>query len=136
MIAHVFGKVVEKFAGALIVDVHGVGYEVQVAAGDFDAINLDSEVKLHTYHQVSENAERLINSVADINTPVQLVSGAVNAHVVDVEVLVVDDDFLLVNVGADGRPGDAVELIELRVERRRFSQGGRVLATLAPTLTV
>lgn len=59
MIAHVFGKVVEKFAGALIVDVHGVGYEVQVAAGDFDEINLDSEVKLHTYHQVSENAENL-----------------------------------------------------------------------------
>lgn len=59
MIAHVAGKVVEKFAGALIVDVHGVGYEVQVALGDYEAIHLDTDVKLYTYHQVSENAENL-----------------------------------------------------------------------------
>jgi Holliday junction DNA helicase RuvA len=59
MIAHVAGKIVEKFAGALIVDVHGVGYEVQVALGDYEAIHLDTDVKLYTYHQVSENAENL-----------------------------------------------------------------------------
>lgn len=59
MIAHVSGKVVEKFAGALIVDVQGVGYEVQVADGDFDAIQLGSDVKLYTFHHVSENAESL-----------------------------------------------------------------------------
>lgn len=59
MIAHVAGKVVEKFAGALIVDVHGVGYEVQVAAGDFEAVHLESEIKLYTFHHVSENAENL-----------------------------------------------------------------------------
>ena len=59
MIAHVFGKVAEKFAGAVVVDVQGVGYEVQVAAGDFEAINLDTDVKMYTYHQVSENAENL-----------------------------------------------------------------------------
>lgn len=59
MIAHVAGKVVEKFAGALIVDVHGVGYEVQVAAGDFEVIHLDSDIKLYTFHHVSENAENL-----------------------------------------------------------------------------
>ena len=59
MIAHVTGKVVEKFAGALIVDVHGVGYEVQVALGDYEDIHLDTEVKLYTYHHVTENAENL-----------------------------------------------------------------------------
>ncbi len=59
MIAHVFGTVVEKFAGALIVDVHGVGYEVQVATGDFETIHLDTEVKVYTFHHVSENAENL-----------------------------------------------------------------------------
>ena len=59
MIAHVAGKVVEKFAGALIVDVHGVGYEVQVALGDYEDIHLDTEVKLYTYHHVIENAENL-----------------------------------------------------------------------------
>lgn len=59
MIAHIFGKVAEKFAGAIVVDVGGVGYEVQVAAGDFEAIKLDADVRLYTFHQVSENAENL-----------------------------------------------------------------------------
>jgi len=59
MIAHVSGEVVEKFAGAVIVDVHGVGYEVQVALGDFEATRLEEKVKLYTYHHVSENAENL-----------------------------------------------------------------------------
>lgn len=59
MIAHVHGVVAEKFAGALIIDVAGVGYEVQVANGDYDALTLDSTVKLYTYHHVSENAESL-----------------------------------------------------------------------------
>ncbi len=59
MIAHVFGRVVEKFNSSVIIDVAGVGYEVQVAAGDFDTINLDKQVKLYTYHQVAENAENL-----------------------------------------------------------------------------
>ena len=36
MIAHVFGKVAEKFASSVIVDVGGVGYEVQVPLGDYE----------------------------------------------------------------------------------------------------
>lgn len=59
MIAHVSGDVVEKFAGSLIVDVSGVGYEVQVSTGDYDAVTLDKKIKLYTYHHVSENAENL-----------------------------------------------------------------------------
>ena len=59
MIAHVHGKVAEKFASAIIVDVAGVGYEVQVALGEFENANLDADVKFYTYHQVSENAENL-----------------------------------------------------------------------------
>lgn len=59
MIAHVSGKVVEKFAGSIIVDVHGVGYEVTVPAGDFDDIELAKDLKLYTFHHVSENAENL-----------------------------------------------------------------------------
>jgi holliday junction DNA helicase ruvA len=59
MIAHVFGKVAEKFNGSLVIDVHGVGYEVSVAAGDFDAVMLDQDVKFYTYHHVREQAEEL-----------------------------------------------------------------------------
>ena len=59
MIAHVFGKVAEKFNGSLVIDVHGVGYEVSVATNDFDAVLLDQEVKFYTYHHVREQSEEL-----------------------------------------------------------------------------
>ena len=59
MIAHVNGIVVEKFNSSLIVDVHGVGYEVNVARGDYDNTTLDETVKLYTYHHVREQAEEL-----------------------------------------------------------------------------
>ena len=59
MIAHVFGKVAEKFNGSLVIDVHGVGYEVSVAAGDFDAVALNQDAKFYTYHHVREQAEEL-----------------------------------------------------------------------------
>lgn len=59
MIAHVQGNVVEKFAGSVIIDVGGVGYEVSVALGDFESLTLEDEVKLYTYHHVREQAEEL-----------------------------------------------------------------------------
>lgn len=59
MIAHVEGKVVEKFAGAVIVDVGGVGYEVQTALDDYDAASLGETRKFYTYHHVREQAEEL-----------------------------------------------------------------------------
>lgn len=59
MIAHVFGKVAEKFNSSLVIDVHGVGYEVSVATNDFDAVILDQEVKFYTYHHVREQSEEL-----------------------------------------------------------------------------
>ena len=59
MIAHVFGKVAEKFNGSLVIDVHGVGYEVSAATNDFDAVILDQEVKFYTYHHVREQSEEL-----------------------------------------------------------------------------
>ncbi len=59
MIAHVIGSVAEKFNGAVIVDVVGVGYEVQLALGDFDAVKLDEKVKFYTYHHVREQSQEL-----------------------------------------------------------------------------
>lgn len=60
MIAHVKGVVEEKFGvSGIIVDVHGVGYEMMVPALDFEAVNLGEEKKFYTYHQVRENAEEL-----------------------------------------------------------------------------
>ena len=59
MIAHIKGKVAEKFENSIIVDVHGVGYELTVSQIDFDAANLDDEMKFYTYHHIRENSEEL-----------------------------------------------------------------------------
>ena len=59
MIAHILGQVAEKFAGAVIVDVAGVGYEINVAAGDYDAVTLDQKVKFYTYHHIREQSQEL-----------------------------------------------------------------------------
>ena len=59
MIAHLKGILTEKFANSVIIDVHGVGYEVALSQIDFDNLNLEDEVKLYTYHHVREQAEEL-----------------------------------------------------------------------------
>ncbi len=59
MIAHVHGTVAEKFNNAVIIDVHGVGYEVQVSLGDYELANLNAEIKMFTYHHVREQSNEL-----------------------------------------------------------------------------
>lgn len=59
MIAHVSGVVAEKFGNAVIVDVQGVGYEVQVSVGDYEKALLHEEVKFYTYHHIREQSQDL-----------------------------------------------------------------------------
>ena len=60
MIAHLSGTIAEKFgAGSIVIDVHGVGYEVSVSAGDFEAVAPSQDAKFYTYHHVREQAEEL-----------------------------------------------------------------------------
>lgn len=59
MIAHLQGQIAEKFNTSVIIDVHGVGYEVALTVPDFDTVHLDDQVKLYTYHSVRETAEEL-----------------------------------------------------------------------------
>lgn len=59
MIAHVIGKVAEKFNNSVIVDVQGVGYEVQTALGDYEQALLDEPVKFYTYHHIREQSQDL-----------------------------------------------------------------------------
>ncbi|MDB5165697.1 MAG: ruvA [Candidatus Saccharibacteria bacterium] len=59
MIAHVSGVVAEKFNGAIIVDVHGVGYEVAVALGDYEKALLGEPVKFYTHHHIREQSQEL-----------------------------------------------------------------------------
>lgn len=59
MIAHIIGKITEKFQNLVIVDVHGVGYELTISAHDAETVNVDSETKFYTHHSVRENGEDL-----------------------------------------------------------------------------
>ncbi len=59
MIAHIFGKIEEKFNSSLIVDVNGVGYEIMVPMPDFDDARLGEMRKFFTYHAVREQSEDL-----------------------------------------------------------------------------
>lgn len=59
MIAFVHGKVIEKFLGSVVVDVGGLGYEVQVVSIDYDHVNPGDEAKFYTYHHVREQSEEL-----------------------------------------------------------------------------
>jgi Holliday junction DNA helicase RuvA len=59
MIAHVSGVVAEKFGSSVIVDVHGVGYEVSVAAGDYEQALLNEPMKFYTYHHIREQSQEL-----------------------------------------------------------------------------
>jgi Holliday junction DNA helicase RuvA len=59
MIAHVSGVVAEKFNGAVIVDVNGVGYEVAVALGDYEHAMLNEPEKINTHHHIREQSQEL-----------------------------------------------------------------------------
>ena len=59
MIAHVFGTVAEKFNDSIVVDTGGVGYEIYVAASDFERFSVGGGAKIYTYHHVREQAEEL-----------------------------------------------------------------------------
>lgn len=59
MIAHVEGTVTEKLLSSVIVDVQGVGYEVNIAAGDYERALLNEKVKFYTYHHIREQSQEL-----------------------------------------------------------------------------
>ena len=59
MISHLTGIIEEKFNNSITIDVAGVGYDVAVSAQDFDNLNLNDQIKIYTYHKISENDEAL-----------------------------------------------------------------------------
>lgn len=59
MIAHIQGAVAEKFNSTVIVDVHGVGYEITLSTLDFDTTAVGETKKFYTHHAIRENSEEL-----------------------------------------------------------------------------
>ncbi|VUD52779.1 Holliday junction ATP-dependent DNA helicase RuvA [Thalassocella blandensis] len=65
MIGRLFGKVLEKQAPYLLIDVHGVGYEVQAPMTTFYRLpEVGGEVVLHTHFAVSEVSQQLYGFVS------------------------------------------------------------------------
>lgn len=59
MIAYINGKVIEKDANSVVVDVNGIGYEIYLTTGDSEKAVVDSLAKFYTYHSIKENSEDL-----------------------------------------------------------------------------
>ena len=59
MIAFVRGKFAKKTPAQVIVDVNGVGYELQVSLNTYSAITDKTEGQLFTYLHITENAQTL-----------------------------------------------------------------------------
>lgn len=59
MIAFVRGKFVQKTPSRVLVDVQGVGYELQISLHTYSAISQQNEGLIHTYLHITENAHTL-----------------------------------------------------------------------------
>ncbi|MFY7965337.1 MAG: Holliday junction branch migration protein RuvA [Chitinophagaceae bacterium] len=59
MIAFVRGTFVAKSPSRVIVDVNGVGYDLQISLNTYEAISQNETGLLHTYLQITENAQTL-----------------------------------------------------------------------------
>jgi Holliday junction DNA helicase RuvA len=59
MIAFVKGTFIAKTPSRVIVDVNGVGYDLQISLNTYEAISQNDAGLLHTYLQITENAQTL-----------------------------------------------------------------------------
>ena len=59
MIAFVSGRFVTKLPSQVIVDVNGVGYDLQISLNTYSHISNIESGKLHTYLHITENAQTL-----------------------------------------------------------------------------
>jgi len=64
MIATLTGKVAEKIADIVVLDVGGVGYGLLVTGEDFGALATGSQAKLYVYEHIREQAHDLFGFVS------------------------------------------------------------------------
>ena len=76
MIAFVRGKFAVKTPARLVVDVNGVGYELQISLNTYVAIANAENGQLHTYLHITENAQTLFGfaDIAEKELFLQLIS--------------------------------------------------------------
>ena len=59
MISHIQGKLVEKTPTEVVIECHGVGYEIHISLHTYSQIPDSENVKLFTYLQVKEDSHSL-----------------------------------------------------------------------------
>ena len=59
MIAFVSGRFITKLPSQVVVDVNGIGYELQISLNTYSAITNSESGKLYTYLHITENAHTL-----------------------------------------------------------------------------
>ena len=59
MITHIKGKLVEKSATSVIIDVNGIGYFINISLNTFSAIPDQENLKLYTHLQIKEDSHTL-----------------------------------------------------------------------------
>jgi len=59
MYAYIQGQIAYKDPTYVVLDVHGVGYELRISLNTYDALQQKKEYKLHTYLYVKEDAQLL-----------------------------------------------------------------------------
>lgn len=76
MIAFVRGKFAVKTPARVVVDVNGVGYDLQISLNTYAAISNVESGQLHTYLHITENAQTLFGfaDIAEKDLFLQLIS--------------------------------------------------------------
>ena len=59
MISRLVGKLVDRVDSLALIDVNGVGFEVEVPDGTFDNASLDEVCTLYTHHVITQDAQAL-----------------------------------------------------------------------------
>ena len=66
MITQLKGKLVEKYPTHLVIDCHGVGYEVNISLFTFGQIKNQDSIKLYTHLQIREDAHLLYGFITEL----------------------------------------------------------------------
>lgn len=59
MIAHIQGRLVEKTPTDVVIDCHGVGYQIHISLHTFSQLPDSENIKLYTFLQIKEDAHSL-----------------------------------------------------------------------------
>ena len=70
MITQLKGKLIEKYPTHLVIECHGVGYEVNISLYTFGQIKEGEDIKLYTHLQIREDAHILYGFMTEIERAV------------------------------------------------------------------